>query len=55
VSLGVIVFPDVSAVWRHISSGYIGRSIPYFSFPASGPSGLTPIGMLFGSLFCFIS
>lgn len=30
VSLGVVEFPDVSAVWRHISSWYIGRLIPYF-------------------------
>ena len=55
VSLAFIVFPDVSVVLRYISGGYIGGLIPYFlSFSDSGWSSLTPIGMLFGCLFCFI-
>ena len=43
VSLGFVVFPDVTAVWGHIFpnmssvSGYIGRLIPYL---LSRPVGL---------------
>ena len=61
VSLGFIVFPKVSAVLEiyiseHVLSQRLYQSFnSLLSFPASGPSGLTPIGMLFGCLFCFIS
>lgn len=38
-----------------VAATIFGR-FPYFlSFSASGPSGLTPFGMLLGCLFCFIS
>ena len=53
VFLEFIVFPVIGDIYALNKRLY--RSFnSLLSFPASEPSGLTPIGMLFGCLFCFI-